>query len=172
MNSETIKTAIVYLVIAVFFGFVSYTLVSWVRHELPWRSYVVQSGSMEPSIMTGDLIIIQKQTTYAKNDVITFKDVNQRTVTHRIMEISKSQPVTVTTKGDANQTIDIDTITQEQIIGKVVQVLPKFGYVVRFIKSPWGFILTIITPAILIVYDEVKVIFSSNHKPRRRRILH
>ncbi len=172
MNTETLKSIVYYLIIMAICGFVSYHLVTWVRQNISWHSYVVQSGSMEPSIMTGDLIIIKKQDSYTKNDVVTFKDANKRTVTHRVLEVSKSQPTTFTTKGDANQTADIDTIKQEQIVGKVVQVIPKFGYVVRFIKSPWGFILTIITPAILIIYEEVKVLFASDHKPQRRRSIH
>jgi len=167
-----LKTVFLYFVIMIFFGFISYNLVLWFRHNVGWRSYVVQSGSMEPSIMTGDLIIIKKQNSYQKNEVITFKDGAERTVTHRIVEVITGDPVLFTTKGDANQTADTEEITQTQIIGKVVQVIPKFGYVVQFIKSPWGFILCILTPAILIIYDEVKAVFAEIQpaKARRRRL--
>jgi signal peptidase len=139
---------------------------------------------MEPSIMTGDMIVIKKESTYQKNDVITFKDFNDRTVTHRIIE-AKAESATSSevrgsnnqnsqifvTKGDANQATDTGTLPQERVIGKVVQVIPKFGYVVQFIKSPWGFILCIIAPAILIIYDEVRAVFEEARPVRRRRQL-
>lgn len=40
-----------------------------------YRPYLVQSGSMEPSIMTGDIVVIQSRNTYVINDVITFKKI-------------------------------------------------------------------------------------------------
>ncbi len=168
-----IKTFFFYVLITAFFAFLSYQLVLWFRQNVSWRSYVVQSGSMEPSIMTGDMIIIKKQEKYQKADVITFKDDNERTVTHRVTEVGTSQPITLTTKGDANETADAGTIKLEQVIGKVVYVIPKFGYVVQFIKTPWGFILTILVPAILILYDESKSVWADSQggrKGRRRRI--
>ena len=174
----SLKTIFFYLLIILFFGFLSYKLVLWIRHSLAWKTYVVQSGSMEPSIMTGDMIIIKKESSYQKSDVITFKDFNDRTVTHRIMETkaavgnaNSESAQTYVTKGDANQDSDTGTMPQERVIGKVVQVIPKFGYVVQFIKSPWGFILCIIAPAILIIYDEVRAVFEEARPVRRRRQL-
>lgn len=119
--------------------------------------------------MTGDLIIIKAQDTYQKNEVITFKDTTDRTVTHRIIEVFPGDTTLFTTKGDANQDADTAEVPQDKVVGKVVQVIPKFGYVVQFIKSPWGFILCILTPGILIMYDEVRAIVASLKTPARSR---
>jgi signal peptidase len=167
MKKTTFKHIVVYIVIALFFGFISYKLVSWFRNTVPWRTYVVQSGSMEPSIMTGDAIIIKKQPEYIKADVVTFKDENDRTVTHRIQEVQSKNPGKFVTKGDANQTADLEVITEEKVIGKVIGVIPKFGYIIRFIKSPWGFILCIITPTVLILYDELRSLIQALRKNKR-----
>lgn len=117
--------------------------------------------------MTGDAIIIKKQSDYVKAEVITYKDENDRTVTHRILEVQSKNPGKFVTKGDANDTADAEIITEEKIIGKVVGVIPKFGFVIQFIKSPWGFIFCIITPTVLILYDEVRSLVQALRKNKR-----
>lgn len=117
-----------------------------------YRSFLVQSGSMEPSIMTGDIIIIEKLDRYQKNDVITFENQQQRRVTHRVVDIQNNQYLT--TKGDANRSRDNEKITIDQVLGKVVLVIPKLGYLVAFSKSLPGLFLLIIIPGILIIISE------------------
>lgn len=121
-----------------------------------YRSFLVQSGSMEPSIMTGDIIIIHSQSIYGINDVVTFHDAENRIVSHRIIESStKNNNEHFTTKGDANRSQDFDEITQIQIIGKVIFVVPKLGYLVAFSKSPLGLLTLAIIPAIMFAADEL-----------------
>lgn len=182
--AATLKQLIWLLLIGLFFGGLSYWLVVTFRRSVSWRTFVVQSGSMEPAIMTGDVVVIKKFQEYQKADVITFKDSSERTVTHRIVEETGGSGDTgetttqsgdqktiqsFITKGDANQTNDPESIPQEKIIGKVTMTIPKFGYVIQFIKSPWGFILCIIVPSTLILYDEIKSIFHELQKGRSRR---
>ena len=124
---------------------------------LPVSFYLVQSGSMEPAINTGDLVVVKSQPTYQDREVITFYDADHRVVTHRIMkteEVSGSQ--VFTTKGDANEAPDTDAVTQDQVLGKVVMVLPKMGFVVSFAKTRYGALLLIIVPAVIIIYDEFR----------------
>lgn len=122
-----------------------------------YRSYLVQSGSMEPSIMTGDVIVIQAKDTYIINDVITFKESSDRLVTHRIIAVEKDLKGlnSYATKGDANRTGDENLITDQDILGKVFLVIPKLGHAIAFIKSERGFILLIVVPAIIFILDEL-----------------
>lgn len=121
-----------------------------------YRTYLVQSGSMEPSIMTGDVIVIQNKGTYFMNDVITFRESADRIVTHRIISVEKdSAGNKYSTKGDANRSGDENVISNSQILGKVFLVIPKFGYLIAFIKSQQGFIFLIIIPAIVFILDEL-----------------
>lgn len=154
MRSFFLISAVVLGVLIAVFGFLQ-----WVRSSFSWRTYIVQSGSMEPSIMTGDLIVLQKQPEYRQNQVITFKNERGRTVTHRIVSVDPGENAIFRTKGDANQDQDLEEVREEQIIGSVLQVVPKFGYVVKFLKSPWGFILFILAPGIIILYDEMRSLF-------------
>ena len=38
------------------------------------KAYIVQSGSMQPAIGVGSIVIVQKSDSYNPNDVITFKN--------------------------------------------------------------------------------------------------
>ncbi|MCR4326439.1 MAG: signal peptidase I [Candidatus Roizmanbacteria bacterium] len=121
-----------------------------------YRSFVVQSGSMEPSIMTGDIIVIHPQERYQKRDVITFTGEGNRVVTHRIQTIiEENNSISYVTKGDANRIEDEGVPTQKDVFGKVVLVVPKLGYFVHFAQSPAGFMALIIAPTILLVLDKL-----------------
>ena len=118
--------------------------------------YIVQSGSMEPSIMTGDIIVTQSLRTYKKNDVITFTDPTMGIVTHRIVDINGSgTDQHFLTQGDANRISDINDINQSQIIGKVSLILPRLGYLVVFSHQPLGAIFLIGLPGLIIIIEEI-----------------
>ncbi|NCN82646.1 MAG: signal peptidase I [Candidatus Pacebacteria bacterium] len=133
----------------------------------PLASYVVQSGSMEPSIMTGDIILIRPEMQYSLNDVITFRDQKKRVITHRITDVQAQSGKTIfLTKGDANRSIDIEFVPLENVVGKVQFVVPKLGFFVSFAKSTAGIILLVIVPATIIVSDELGSLRSSLGKKR------
>lgn len=117
--------------------------------------FIVQSGSMEPSIKTGSAVITIKSDSYERNDVITFKNANKATVTHRI-QYKFDEENNYLTAGDANKTLDQGKVSNQQIIGKVIFTLPYAGYVAGFAKTPKGFILLVIIPATIIIYEEFK----------------
>lgn len=94
---------------------------------------VVLSGSMEPELSVGDLLIIAERETYEVGDVVVYQD-GRTAVTHRIISISEGE---VITRGDANNTDD-NPISLEQIKGKVVFAAPLVGYAVNVIKTPLG----------------------------------
>ncbi len=124
---------------------------------LPVSFYLVQSGSMEPSINTGDLVVVKSQPAYKDREVITFYDADHRVVTHRVIDIKEiNNTQAFITKGDANEAPDTNAVTQDQVVGKVVMVLPKMGFVVSFAKTRYGALLLIIVPAVIIIYDEFR----------------
>lgn len=129
-----------------------------------YRPFLVQSGSMEPAIMTGDVIVIKSQDSYVINEVVTFHNNSGRVVTHRIVAVEKGAINHYATKGDANRSGDEDSISDEQIIGKVILVIPKLGYLVAFTKSKWGLIMLLLIPATIFIIDELLKI--RNAKPR------
>ena len=116
-----------------------------------YKILLVQSGSMSPAINTGDLVIIKPYKNYKKGNIVTFLSNKKVNVTHRIIKIEDKN---VTTKGDANQVNDQETVNLNQILGKVFFILPYFGYFIIFVKSIPGLIILIIIPSTIIVYQE------------------
>ncbi|MBP7740827.1 signal peptidase I [Candidatus Woesebacteria bacterium] len=101
-----------------------------------YKPFVVISNSMEPTIRKGDLIISKKQSRYEVDDVITFKSNNQF-VTHRIIDKFKdhnSAEISFTTKGDANFSSDLKSISQKDIFGKVVTNISYIGYLITVLQ--------------------------------------
>lgn len=99
-----------------------------------FSSSVVLTGSMSPDIEPNDVVISRKQSSYAVGDVITFESEGS-SVTHRIVAADEDG---YRTKGDANNTADIQPIEQTAITGKVICVIPKVGAVIGFIRTPLG----------------------------------
>ncbi len=124
-----------------------------------YQTYVIQSGSMEPTIMTGDVVLVQSQGQYQLNDVVTYNDSTGRVVTHRLVEEIKDKNSFVT-KGDANQNADSRPIESNQVQGKVVFTFPKLGYLVRFVQTKTGKIVFIIIPIVVMICEETIKIMS------------
>ena len=120
--------------------------------------FTVQSGSMEPTIKTGSLLIDKGQKEYEVNNIVTFKnkDNPRETTTHRIVdEKLKGDNKKFITQGDANNNPDSDELAENLIIGKVVFKIPYIGYAVAFSRTLPGLIFLIIIPATIIIYDEI-----------------
>lgn len=106
---------------------------------------VVQSGSMEPAYYKGDLLFVKEKESYAVGDVVVYQ-TEGILVVHRITEINAN---TVITKGDANNTYD-EAFDSENIKGYVAASIPKFGYLIDFLKKPVVLILIIAFALILL----------------------
>lgn len=115
---------------------------------------VVESGSMEPAIGTGALIVTRPASSYVVGDVVTFqRRGDAQATTHRIIA---SEDNVYTMQGDANNTPDLVPVAGEEIAGKMWFQVPLLGYVLSFIKQPLGFLLVVGVPAGLIVYEQVQ----------------
>lgn len=92
---------------------------------------VVLSGSMEPELSVGDLLVVVEQDSYAIDEVVVFQE-GRIGVVHRIIEMDGT---TVTTQGDANNAPD-EPMDISRVKGKVVLAIPLIGHVVNMIKTP------------------------------------
>jgi len=118
-------------------------------HLTKFRVFAVVSGSMEPTIKNGSLVIVRKSQTYKTSDLITFKHAGGAgTLTHRIVKIELSQgKYAVFTKGDGNAYMDENTITPQDIIGKVTLTVPLAGKFISTVTSQEILPITFYTPA-------------------------
>ncbi len=122
-----------------------------------YRLYIDKSGSMQPKIQTGSLILDKTDRSYAVGNIVTYQLPNsQGSITHRIIKIANVNGVNeYTLKGDANSTPDAYPVPKSMILGKVTSVVPYIGYAISWVKTLPGLIILVIVPAVIIVYQEM-----------------
>lgn len=136
-QTKTILRTILLVIIAVTVGLNVYMMnaLNLTGNAVPMPfgvgAAVVLSGSMEPELSVGDLMIIAERESYGERDVVVYQD-GRMAVVHRIKSIDGD---TIVTRGDANDSDD-KPIQRSQIKGEVVFVIPLLGYVVNIIKTP------------------------------------
>lgn len=163
-KKEKILKVFVNILLVAFFLVALFTGLSSYSTPVSWKLFIVQSGSMSPTVGIGSVVIVAPKDEYKKDDVITYKTgvgVNMKakdaTITHRIIDIKRTDddsPLYIT-KGDNNSNIDSDPVTLIQVVGKIILVIPFLGYILSFTKTQTGLILLIVIPATLIIYSEI-----------------
>jgi signal peptidase len=106
------------------------------------HAFVVLSGSMEPELSPGDVIIVASGPV-AVGDVITYRTGSEVPTTHRIVEEVDGA---YRTKGDANENADAGLVDPSQVLGSVVVVIPLIGYVILWANTTVGFALLVVIP--------------------------
>ncbi len=166
-NYWNILTYIIYAIVIIF----AFLAISAKFSFFGIRMLVVKSGSMEPAIKTGSLVIDKSKSEYQEGDIVTFKNRENpnETTTHRIVGIETQNDIKLfTTQGDANGSPDSEKVTQDRILGKVVIDVPVLGYIVAFSRTVPGLIILIVIPATIIIYDEINKIKEEVKKKRKK----
>jgi signal peptidase len=154
----------------VVFAVVALIIVSILPIPGNYKLLIVQSGSMEPAIKTGSVVVVKPVDSYKSGDVITFNDGGKdRTTTHRItdMEVVSGQTYYVT-QGDANNAEDSSKVSENKVIGKVLTSVPYAGYILAAAKEPIGFILLVIVPCAIIILEEIGKIWKEVRKKKKK----
>ncbi len=131
-----------------------------------YKSFVIVSGSMEPTIMTGDAILVKEvsEDEIKINDIISFSQEGT-VVTHRITEMIEENGIKkYKTKGDNNNAEDKEKITYEKIEGKYQFRIRQFGVMVEILKNKITLILLILI-VIFVYYYRGKI---ENRKKLRK----
>ncbi len=127
----------------VVFPFVIFNILLTRTSILPGaRSFVISTGSMEPSLPVGSIIYTVSKRQYRVGDIIAFLK-NNSTISHRVVGTY------YITKGDANTDLDQDLILEKNIYGKIVAYVPIIGKIILFYKNPLGIILGTVLPTLL-----------------------
>lgn len=96
------------------------------------RGLVVLTGSMEPAIAPGDVVLVEESPIedVEVGDVVTFHPHEgvDRTNTHRVVEITEDRRGTIlTTQGDANDRPDPMPVDEDMLVGTVEHRIPLLG---------------------------------------------
>ena len=101
---------------------------------------VIESGSMEPTLHVGDLVIIRGVSPgeVKQGDIIVFRArfLGGSLTVHRVIRIIHLDNVTLyRTKGDANFLPDpavysgLGSVSEDDVVGKVIVRIPLIGYI-------------------------------------------
>lgn len=136
---------------------VAFAGVSLWAHLTHRQVIVVTGGSMEPQFSAGDAIVVAPvPEQLAVGTVVTFQ-TSTGLVTHRIIanKTVNGQPY-VQTKGDANDSADVDLTAVADVVGVVERSVPAGGSAVLFLSSPLGRALTLVPMMLVLVISETR----------------
>jgi len=130
-----------------------------------FHNFTVMSGSMEPTVHTGDVVIDRRISPLDARvgDIVSFQDPSDHSklITHRVRSIVvKDGTVTFTTKGDAVNAVQTWSVPANGHIGQVVAHLWHLGYLLWWVSRPWGRILLVVIPVLLLGGYEIKRIWA------------
>jgi signal peptidase I len=120
------------------------------------RPLVVRSGSMEPTIPTGSMVLVQRITAaeISVGDIVAVERPDHTRVTHRVVDIERhGETAELTLKGDANEDPDPAPVTV-RAADRLVRQMPEVGRVAAWLATaPGGFavgsVLTAVTMMLL-----------------------
>ena len=110
---------------------------------LGYRTSTMLTGSMEPGISPGDVVVTTAKPTseVEVGDVLTYHIPveDHRVETHRVVEVlhHRDGSVAIRTQGDNNDDVDPWTATlQGDEVWEMRAVVPKLGSAIRVLRSP------------------------------------
>jgi signal peptidase I len=124
-----------------------------------WRVDAVVSGSMEPAIHTGSVVISRPVAAgeIATGDIIVFRALRGEAVTaHRVVAVTREPAPSFVTKGDANDGPDPNPVAPGQVAGVVILELPYLFYLFALIRTPAGLALTVAVPLLILAASEAR----------------
>jgi signal peptidase I len=180
-RGRALNAAVLVALVAIVAPFVVYAVPQVVGAE---QSFVVLSGSMEPAMSPGDVVVVSDHNSgvglagalatvglvdgpgsdIERGDVVTFRTSgSEPPTTHRVVEVVETETgEAYRTKGDANEDPDQSLVRPQQIVGEVVFVLPYVGFVVRFADTTAGFAALVVAPFGLLALSELYAVFSAS----------
>jgi signal peptidase len=136
----------------------------------------VLTGSMEPNLPPGTLVIIKPTPTQdiRMGDVITYRitPTEPGVVTHRVTAITSSATggQTFTTKGDNNTVADANPVESTQVVGKLWYSIPWIGYVNNVVGSNRAWVVPVIVGALLLYAGYLGTSGIATLAKKRRRV--
>lgn len=156
----TLKT-IFFTILILYVVFICVQRLSGNNSVFGFRLFTVATGSMKGVYNVNDVIAVKDfdNKKLKVGDDIAFignrGGLENKLVTHRIIKIEEESSGRIfTTKGVKNSVED-PSITESQILGKVVCVVPVVTQINHVVKSQLGFFCLIFCPLVLVIVLEI-----------------
>lgn len=170
---------IIFYIVLILLVYISFVMIKSVKEDrqptiMGQKFFTVLTGSMEPTIMVGDLVIAKEvlPEDIKVGDIITFSGNDKNnTVTHRVKEvINDDGKVRYITQGDANNAQDQEPVESDLVIGKVVKWIPKVGAIASWMKLNLKLIISLILAITFIGTICGRLISKLNSKDRKEEL--
>ncbi len=152
--SNILLTCILIILVVV----VIFTVIAKVSGNTPsvfgYMIFRVSSGSMEPELMVGDIILTKEVTdieTVEVGDVVTFQctegEMAGELLTHKVIVAPylENGQYWIQTRGvAAPEWDDGEKFTKDQLVGEMICVIPFLGAIYGFFLTPWGLLVAIL----------------------------
>jgi len=158
LNTLVNALLVVAIIVAAACTYVSYVSTSGngVPSLLGVRLFSVQTDSMYPTLLPGDLLLgkgIKDTSELRRGDIITYWTVinGERVLnTHRIHEIYDGGGYLIfATKGDNNTSSDALTVHESEVVAQYAARLPGVGKVFDYLQTSTGFLIVVVVPVFL-----------------------
>jgi len=139
-------------------------------------TYVVASGSMEPTLKIGSIVFIQPVPieSLKMGNIITFASPtdSKNIVIHRIKSINNvNKTLSFKTKGDNNNAEDVWNVSPMHIKGRYLASVPYVGYITVLMKDPKMFALIIGVPTLILIIFQIKKIREGIEEEIQKRVI-
>jgi len=132
---------------------------TYLAPHLGWQVNAVLSGSMEPELKVGGLVVTRpvEPEAIAVGDIIIFRPraAGENLISHRVIGIEEHSPLYFKTKGDANDDPDPLTVPARNVVGKICFHVPFMGYAAQFLKTTPGFLFALVIPGLIIIAMDI-----------------
>jgi signal peptidase len=138
-----------------------------------YRSYAIASGSMQPTLFRGDLLITERVSSPSQirvGDIIAFNSSGLNgPITHRVIaEYATPSGVIYITKGDFNPSADPNPVPFSKVEGKAVFEIPLVGYLVLSPPLTFSILAVIVLGSLAGAADSGR---EERNKRRRRAVI-
>jgi len=138
---------------------------------------MVMGGSMGPALSSGSVAMVQpvNVSEIEVGDIIAYqpRHVGSTVTTHRVINIIRQEgDISFQTAGDHNEFADKYPVPSDCVLGKMQFHIPFLGYIFHFLKQPFGYILLVGLPAIVMVTLEVRGIYSQIRLRKKTTAIH
>ena len=161
-----IKNIICWMLIVCLAFLIVMMIYSRIKGEVPsvfgYSILRVSTGSMEPELMVGDVILdkdIDDVQSIKVDDVITYRgsgELSGMLITHKVIKapyLAEDGTYYLQTKGIANEIADKE-ISADKVVSVMVCKIPQLDALYNFFLSPWGLVVFIVL-IVLIFFDEL-----------------
>ncbi|MBS3909846.1 MAG: signal peptidase I [Actinobacteria bacterium] len=126
---------------------------------------IVKSDSMSPSMPAGSLLVFARagidQVEIGDTAVFREGSATNSLVTHRVVEKAYEEgEFLLRTKGDSNHRGDELLVSEDNLMGKALAVIPSAGRALAYTKTPAGILvlnLLLVVFIVLVMFDRIRL---------------